>query len=52
MEIWEGTLEDKKVVSKNEFWDRIKDIRVIMEIGMKVLMIVFKVEDLDKQERA
>lgn len=35
VEKWEGTLEDTKVVSKNELWDKIKGVRVTMEIGIK-----------------
>lgn len=38
----EGTLEDKNEVSKNELWDKIKGVRIIMEIGMKSISDCFQ----------
>lgn len=42
VEKWEGTLEDRKVVSKNELWDKIKGVRVIMGIRMKNISDCFQ----------
>lgn len=42
VEKWEGTLRTKKAISKNKVWDKIKGVKVIMEIGMKSICDCFQ----------